>query len=133
MNLVTNLIAGAIAPIANIFVKKEERKKATAIIKAETIKGTKEGETAVTLTNAQWDLVSKQNETDTWKDEYITLLITSPLVCILLGNIIAVVFGSTALLEANTASLLQLQDMGIDMGELMLYTVLAALGLKVLK
>ena len=133
MNWITQIASGAIAPIANIFAKKEDRKKAVETIKAKTIQGEKEGETSIKLSNAQWDLVSKKNETDTWKDEYITILITSPLVCILLGNIVAAFFGDVRLLEANANSLMQLKEVGIDMGELMLYTVLAALGLKVLK
>ncbi len=133
MSWIKDVVAGAISPIAGIFTKREERKKAVSIIKAETARGATEGETAVRLSNAQWDLISKKNEADTWKDEYITILITSPLVCILLGNVIAAFFGDTRLLEANAASLEQLAKVGIDMGELMLWTVLAALGLKVVK
>ena len=133
MNWLKDLASGIVAPVAKIFEKKEDRKKAVSVIKAKTAQGTAEGKTSVELSNAQWDLISKRNEQDTWKDEYITILVTSPLVCILLGNLLAVFFGDTRLLEANTASLVQLSKVGIDMGELMLWTVLAALGLKTMK
>lgn len=122
-----------VSPVAKVFQKREDRKKAVDVIKAETVKGTAEGKTSVELSNAQWDLISKKNEQDTWKDEYITILVTSPLVCILLGNVMAVFFDDTRLLTANAASLSQLASVGIDMGELMLWTVLAALGLKTIK
>lgn len=133
MKWITDIVSGAIAPIAGIFSKREDRKKAVAIIKAQTSQGTAEGETSVKLSNAQWDLISKKNEQDTWKDEYVTILITSPMICILLGNLIAAFTGDTRLLEANSSSLAQLSEVGIDMGELMLWTVLAALGIKAVK
>ena len=122
-----------VSPVAKVFEKREDRKKAVDVIKAKTVQGAAEGETQISLTNAQWELISKRNENDTWKDEYITILITSPLVCMLAGNVLAVFFDDVRLLQANAASLAQLAAVGIDMGELMLYTVLAALGIKLIK
>lgn len=133
MKWLGDIAGGLIKPIAGIFQKKEERKKAVQVIRAQTAMASSAGETSVKLSNAQWDLISKKNESDTWKDEYITLLITSPLICIIVGNIAAVFFDDTRLLIANAESMKQLAAMGVDMGELMLYTVLAALGLKVIK
>jgi len=49
------------------------------------------------------------------------------------GNILAAFGFGTALLDANTASLAAMSDAGIDMGELMLVTVLAAIGIKAIK
>jgi len=130
---IRGLAEGIVSPITNLLGKKEERRKAVEVIKASTLQGEAEGETSVKLSNAQWELVSKKNETDTWKDEYITIIITYPLIAIFFGSLMSVFLGDERLLVATTESLLALKDLGLDLGELMLYTVLAGLGIKLVK
>jgi hypothetical protein len=129
----TKLLGGAIAPVAKVFEKREERKTAIGKIKAGALAAEIDGEVSVKLSKAEWEIISKKAESDTWKDEYITLLITSPLLVIFVGNIVASFGFGTSLIDANTASLLAIKSVGIDMGELMLYTVLAAIGIKAIK
>ena len=128
-----SLASGIVSPITNLLGKKEERRKAVEVIKATTAQGETEGETSVKLSNAQWELISKKSETDTWKDEYITIIITYPLIAIFVGSVMSVFFGDERLLIATTESLDALQQLGLDLGELMLYTVLAGLGIKLVK
>lgn len=122
-----------VQPIANIFVRREERKQAIGTIKAQAGAAEIDGEVAVKLSKAQWEIISKKAESGTWKDEYITLLITSPILVLFIGNMLAMLGFGTALVEANTASLQALEKVGIDMGNLMLVTVLAAIGVKAAK
>jgi len=133
MNVWGKVIGGIISPIAKIFEKREDRKKVIGTIKAQASAAEVDGKVAVSLSKAEWEIVSKNAEPTTWKDEYITLLITSPILCIFVGNILAAFGFGTALLDANTASLAAMSDAGIDMGELMLVTVLAAIGIKAIK
>ena len=128
-----SLASGIVSPITNLLGKKEERRKAVEVIKATTAQGETEGETSVKLSNAQWELISKKSETDTWKDEYITIIITYPLIAIFVGSVMSVFLGDERLLIATTESLDALQQLGLDLGELMLYTVLAGLGIKLVK
>ena len=133
MSIWGKVIGGAISPIAKIFEKREDRKRAIGTIKAQATAAEVDGKVAVSLSKAEWEIISKNAEPTTWKDEYITLLITSPLLVIFVGNIVAGFGFGTALIDANTASLLAIKEVGIDMGELMLVTVLAAIGIKAIK
>jgi hypothetical protein len=133
MSIWGKVLGGAINPIAKIFEKREERKKAIGEIKAQAASAEVDGKVAVSLSKAEWEIISKNAEPTTWKDEYITLLITSPLLVIFIGNIVAAFGFGTALIDANTASLQAIKAVGIDMGELMLVTVLAAIGIKAIK
>lgn len=134
---VASLLSGAagaiVAPISKIFEKREERKAVVGKIKAQAGAAEVDGKVAVNMSKAEWEIISKNAEPTTWKDEYITLLITSPILVLFIGNITAAFGFGTALVEANTASLLALKEVGIDMGELMLVTVLAAIGIKAIK
>jgi len=126
-------IGVVVNPIAKIFQKREERKAVVGKIKAQAQAAEVDGEVAVNMSKAEWEILSKNAEPTTWKDEYITLLITSPLLVIFIGNIAAALGFGTALIDANTASLQAIKEVGIDMGELMLVTVLAAIGIKAIK
>lgn len=127
-----DIVAGIISPVAGVFQKREERKTAVQTIRATTAATEVDGKVAIELTKAQWDLTSKQLESGTWKDEYITIVITSPLVCILVGSMIAAFTGDSRMLMGVEEALATINEVGIDMGELMFFTVLAALGLKTL-
>lgn len=133
MSMLPNILAGIVSPVAKIFEKREERKRAVGEIRAQSAAAEVDGKVAVNLSRAQWEEISKKAEPGTWKDEYVTLLITSPILVLFIGNIIAAFGFGTALIDANTASLAAMEKVGIDMGELMLVTVLAAIGIKAIK
>ena len=73
---------------------------------------------------------------DSWKDEYITVVVTLPIPLIFIGNIVAIFnpeYGDK-ILAANTASLQQLGAlMQTPYGEIMMYVALAAVGIKGIK
>ena len=133
MSVWTTVLGGIISPVAKVFEKREDRKRAVGEIKAQGAAAEIDGKVAVSLSKAEWEIISKKAETDTWKDEYITLLVTSPLLIIFIGNIVAAFGFGTELLEANKASMEAMKELGIDLGELMLWTVLAAIGIKAVK
>jgi hypothetical protein len=128
-NLFTSALGAIASPIANIFIKKEERK--TTKIQAEgklaLAKNNKEKE--ITLTDQEWESISASQQDTTWKDEYVTIIGTSPYVLIILGAILAA-FGKTELLTGTTAAIKQLKDVGVDVGHIVEVVVYAALGLK---
>jgi len=133
VSIARDILGAVVAPVAKIFQKREERKAVVGKIKAQAQAAEVDGKIAVKMSKADWEIVSKNAEPTTWKDEYITLLITSPLLVIFIGNIAAAFGFGTALIDANTASLQAIKAVGIDMGELMLVTVLAAIGIKAIR
>lgn len=98
--VIASAAAGLVKPIADIFSKREDRKKAVAIIKSETARAETDGDVAVKLSKAQWEIISKKSEVDTWKDEYITIVVTAPLILIVLGALQAAFGLGTELLDA---------------------------------
>ena len=119
-----------IKPIADIFVKREDRKTATEVVKGRIALAKTEGHNEVTLKRAEWENIAVESTKDSWKDEYVTLIITSPIVLIIIGSLVAAFTGDYRMLEATTVALDKLTGLGLNMGEMMLYVVLAAIGIR---
>lgn len=86
--------------------------------------------------NAAWEAAMGRSMENGWKDEYVTVMVTLPLLQIFLGNLASVWFPEkgTAILAANTASLNQIGSlMDTPYGQIMMVVVLAAVGIKGLK
>jgi hypothetical protein len=134
---VTSTIAGVakglVQPVAAIFEKREDRKKAVSIINAERSRAQTDGEIQISLTDRQWELLSKKGEADTWKDEYITIVVTSPFILIVTGALQSAFGLGTEILDAVAEIFRQAEAADIDLGELMLWTVFAAIGIKAVK
>lgn len=124
---VTKLIGGVI----DIFKTKQERKKLAERAEAKLNQSVQEGNQETVITDAEWEAISASKQDTTWKDEYITIVITSPIVMMIGGAITFVFFDDIRLLTSATEALRALESSGIDMGFLMEATVLAGLGLKI--
>lgn len=112
-----NLIAGPIINAVSGFVGKRQERKQT-IAKA----------------NAAWEAAAGRSMENGWKDEYVTVVITFPIVQNFVGNLMYAFTGNSKILEAQKASLEQIgQMMGTPYGDLMMVVVLAAVGIKGIK
>ncbi len=130
LTLITNAITGITKPVAGIFEKREERKKTKVIAEAKIAQTKVEGGQKITLTDAEWESISQKNQNDTWKDEYVTIIITWPYVGIFAGAVWLAFTGDDRLLTGVNTGIQSLKALGVDMGYLMTAVVLAALGLK---
>ncbi len=128
---ISGLISNIIKPVAGIFQKKEERKIAKIKTQAKIAQAKENNETQITLTDADWESLSIKSQDETWKDEYITVLITLPIAALLAGGIWLAFTGDARLLDGTNTGIKALSDAGVDMGKLMYAVVLAAVGLKV--
>jgi len=133
MNPIVKILGGLVKPVAEIFSKREDRKKAVATIRAQTDAAKTDGDIQVKLSKSQWEIIGKKAEDGTWKDEYITLIVTSPLLIIILGSLQTAFTGDRELLDAAGICFIELKKAGVEMGDLMFYTVLAAIGIKAFK
>jgi len=83
------------------------------------------------LNKAEWEALGVQGGDGSWKDEYITIVVTLPIPFIFVGNLVAVFTGNTKVLDANAAALAQLGTlMDTSYGQLMVAVCLAAIGIK---
>ena len=84
--------------------------------------------------NAAWEAAAGRSMENSWKDEYVTIIVTWPIVQLFVGNLVAAFTGDTRINLANQQSL---QELGLLMdtpyGQLMMVVVLAAVGIKGLK
>ena len=123
-------ISGAVKGVTDLFNKKTERKTARDAGRAKLALAKQNGDQEVTLKDAEWESLSVEKSGETWKDEYVTVLITLPLVAILCGGVYFAFTGDDRLLTGTIEALAQLKELGVDMGELMYIVVIAAVGLK---
>ena len=86
--------------------------------------------------NQAWEASMGRSMENGWKDEYVTVIVTLPLIQMFLGNLASVWWPEkgAAILTANTASLKQVGElMDTPYGQVMMVVVLAAVGIKGLK
>jgi len=127
---VTAVLGVLASPVTNLVGKWIERRAAKDGLKSKAVMAKQSDSTNITLTDAEWETVNSQNADGTWKDEYVTIIITAPLVGILGGAVTLAFTGDARLLDGTIAGLTALQALDIDMSFLMNAVVLSAIGLK---
>lgn len=119
----------------------QKRRSQRDAIKGRIEQAKTDGQNQVTVTENEWDSIAIQATETSWKDEYVTVLITSPFVMIFLGavfmafNEICDANGEDCkpddrLLNATLSAIKALADLNVDMGWLMGLVVMAAIGIK---
>lgn len=125
-----NILSALIAPVASFFTLRQEIKAKAEAAKASITKAKVDGETQHTLNTDEWEALSKQQENGTWKDEYVTIVVTSPLVLLFIASIWSGFTGDMRFVEAVNLGIANVKNLGIDLGDLMYIVVLAAVGIK---
>lgn len=127
-----NPIAGIAKAAGKFLRKREERKVAIATIKNAAVMAKGESEHAVVMSDKEWELVSKANETGTWKDEFVTLVLYTPLIALIIGAFFTPELSlfDSAKKAIDTINTLDTEN---GYGKILWVVTLAALGLKWLK
>ena len=126
------IIGGIISGVSNFFGKKQEIKKASVTAKAKLEQARLEGKQTLEMTDAEWESLAVQTQNNSWKDEYITIVITLPIVFILLGSLLAAlgVPGGKEAVQGALEGIKELNQLGMDYGLILNAVVFAAVGLK---
>ena len=131
VSAVTGLLGGIAKPVAGVLNKRTERRQAKESGAAKLALAKQNGATEVTLTDAEWEAQSVKVNADSWKDEYVTIVVTSPIVLVVVGAV-AAAFGEPRVLEgAKAGAQILTSDLGLDFSALAYAVILAAIGLKV--
>ena len=120
---------GLAKPIAGVFTAKTKRRQANETGLNKVALAKTDGRNSLDLTDAEWESINAQNQNETWKDEYVTVLGTSPYVLIFMGAV-AAAFGNDLLLAGAMTGVTKLESIGIDVGHICEVVVYAAVGLK---
>lgn len=134
MNWLTTLASPITAIVKGVsgFVSKKQEitaNKEKAIAKLKQSK--QEGQQHIILTDAEGEAMLANGLAASWKDEYVTIVITFPIVLIMLGTLYFAFTQDDRMLQAGVESIKALESAGVDMGFLMEAVVLAAISLKI--
>ena len=122
-------LSSAIDGVVGIFKSKQEQKANAEQAKAKLKQTKLQGEHEVTLTDAEGEALLAQGLESSWKDEYVTVLVTSPYALLVLGALS--VFNDPRMLDAAVLAISNLEKAGVDLDFLFKAVVLSAIGLKV--
>jgi len=124
------VISSVVSGVSGYFKTKAETKKAAVVAKAKLEINKADNEHQVTMTDSEWEALAQKGQGDTWKDEYITIIITSPIVGVLVGAVWNAFTGNRKLLDGTLEGIAQLKSLGLNWDTLTTAVVLAAIGLK---
>lgn len=126
-----NLIGKGIDAISGYQVKKKEKEIIKIRAQAKLDQAREQGNQDVTLTDAEWESIAVSKSDSTWKDEYVTIVFTAPIVVLLFGSMASSYGTDISLVDATLEGVRALKELGIDFGTTTYAIVLAAIGLKV--
>lgn len=128
---VASAVVGALAqPFTKVAEKWIDRKTNQDSIKGKAAAAKQGDSTQITLTDAEWEIASKNAEDGTWKDELVTITFMLPIWMILAGAVHQAFSGDPRLLEGTLGGITALRELGLNFGEITFMVVLAAIGLK---
>jgi hypothetical protein len=126
-----NIFGSIVTAISAYFLKKKEKQILETQAKAKIEVAKAAGETQIALKDAEWEAISVGKSDSTWKDEYVTLVVTWPLIGILGGSLWKAFSGNDTLLIGTLDGIRELTNLGMDFGLLMTIVVSAAVSIKV--
>jgi hypothetical protein len=124
------IIGSVIEGVSGYFGKKQEIKKVKAVAESKLALKKVSNDHEVTLSDAEWEAIGQKGLTDSWKDEYITIIITIPIPGIIVGAVWKAFTGNDALLNGVLDGVGALSELGLDWKTMTLAVVFAAIGLK---
>ena len=89
-------------------------------------------EMAAQLSRDEWEAIGRRAEAGSWKDEYVTLIVTAPLVTLFAGALLEAL-GIDSVSIAGRAMVETLNSLDGTYADLLLYVVLAAIGIRAVR
>ncbi len=130
MGILSSFLGTLVSPISDAYQSRQKRKQAAESAKAKIALAKQDSAYELELNDDEWEALSKSNENNTWKDEYVTIIITSPFVLLFLAAIISGFTGDMRYLDSVNLGIQQLKALDVNLGELMFVVVLAAVSIK---
>ena len=125
-----DLISKIFKPVSGMYNKRQDRKIQKEAGKAKLAQAKQQGEENVTLTDAEWEAIAVSQNDGTWKDEYLTVAMTSWVLLLFFGSIYGGYTQDYTIVKEVLNSLAELDKAGVDMGHLTEVVVYAGVGLK---
>lgn len=129
---IKGLTEGIVAPVTNAYNKNQDRKQAKETMKSQIQLAKQNGEQTVAIRVSDWENSKADQESETWKDEYVTLVYTAPTVQMIIGGIWAAFTGDTVIIDGTIKGIEALNKIGVPMGEIIYVVSLAAVSVNVM-
>lgn len=119
-------------PVSTMYSAHQERKQAAKTGKQKIQEAQIDADNTLNLTVAEWEATNVSNQPSTWKDEYVTVIVTLPIPLLLLGAILQAYNPSYGdLLTGTVEGIKAINNLEGTMAGMMETVVLAAVGIKV--
>ena len=122
-----------LGPVTSLWEGYQERKAAKQNLKAKLTGQKLDNEARAGFNDQEWEMLGKSQSAESWTDEYVTVIITLPLVLVFVCTFIAILFAKPELLEASDAAIASVKVLLPSYDEILEIVVLAAVGIKGLK
>lgn len=126
MKWLADIATGLVSPITNVFVKRNDNK---TKIKEKQIDRIVNSEDKL----AEWEAIQAESGNNSWKDEWITLIITLPIPVIFISVMLSVFLEDPMMAEAAKAGVSAIKELVPNYDELLYIVCLAAIGIKAFK
>ena len=123
---ITDIAKGVVSPITNHFTTKNNNKTKVKQQKIQRLMNSDDKE-------AEWEAIQAESGNNSWKDEWITLIITLPIPVIFVSVILSVLFDNPLIAEAALAGVSSIKVLVPNYAELLYIVCLAAIGIKAIK
>ena len=129
--ILAKLVPSLVGSVSDVFSKKEETKQIKKTAETKLASAKLNNETSVTLSDAEWESITAAGMDKTWKDEYITVIVTMPFPMLIAGGVMLAFTGDDRLMNGTVDGINALTAAGVDVGFMMTAVITAAVGLKV--
>jgi hypothetical protein len=126
VSIISGIASSVVSPIANVFTKRNDNK---TKVKVRNIDRLANAEDKV----AEWEAIQAEGGGSSWKDEYITIIITIPIPIIFFAVMYSVISGDPSIAEGARAGVEALKMLVPNYQELLYVVALAAVGIKAFK
>ena len=126
MKWLSDLASGLVSPITNHFTKKNDNK---AKVKQQQIQRLMNADDK----EAEWESIQAESGNSSWKDEYITVIISFPVPTIFIAVFVSVITGNAIYAEAANSGIEAVKNLLPNYEDLLMAVCLAAIGIKAFK
>jgi hypothetical protein len=126
MKLLADIASGLVSPITNLFAKRNENKTKVKQQQIQRLMNSDDKE-------AEWEAIQAEGGNNSWKDEYITVIISFPVPVIFIAVFFSVVFGDPIYAQGAKAGVDAIKELLPNYEDLLMAVCLAAIGIKAFK
>lgn len=126
MKWLADIASGIVSPITNHFTKKNDNKTKVKQQQIQRLMNSDDKE-------AEWEAIQAESGNNSWKDEYITVIISFPVPIIFIAVFFSVVFGDPIYAQGAKAGVDAIKELLPNYEDLLMAVCLAAIGIKAFK